>query len=231
MLKLLRLLAALAIMSLGFTQTVRAADADTAYIVTYFETNFADKDKARTLLRALATASAKENGNLRFEVLQRIGHPDQFSVLEAWKDKDAHAAHAAAAHTREFRDKLAPMQRGAYDERPHTALGVGPVSVPAAQSRGGIFVVTHVDIIPPEKDRGVAATKEMAEQSRPAAGALRFEVLTQNNRPNHMTVLEIWKDKKSSDAHESAAFKKQYRENLTPMSGSLYDERFYKLIN
>ena len=47
MLKFSRLLIAVALLSLGFTQVARAADGDTAYIVTYFDTNFADKDKAR----------------------------------------------------------------------------------------------------------------------------------------------------------------------------------------
>lgn len=76
MLNFLRLLAALAIVSLGFAQTARAADTDTQYTVTYFEVHNADKDKAAGLLRALAAASARENGVLRFETLQRIGHPD-----------------------------------------------------------------------------------------------------------------------------------------------------------
>ena len=231
MLNTFRLLIALAVLSLGFTHTARAADGDTAYIITYIDINVADKDKARALLRALAAASAKENGNLRFETLQRIGQPDQFAILEAWKDKDAQAAHASASHTREFREKLSPLQRGAYDERPHTALATGDVAVPAAKSKGGVFVVTHVDIVPTEKEKGVNLVKDMSNTSRSDAGNLRFEALTQNSRPNHMTVVEIWKDKKSSDANESTAQKKQFRETLSPMSGSLYDERFYKLIN
>mgnify|MGYP003340446181 CR=1 FL=1 len=52
MLKFSRLLIAVALLSLGFTQAVRAADGDTAYIVTYFDTAFADKDKARLMADA-----------------------------------------------------------------------------------------------------------------------------------------------------------------------------------
>jgi quinol monooxygenase YgiN len=229
--KLLRLLCALAIIATGLTQPAGAADSDTAYIVSYFESNFADKDKARTLGRALAAASLKESGNLRFEVLQRIGQPDQFVILEAWKDKEALDAHAAAAHTREFREKLSVLLRGAYDERPHSALAVGEVSAPAAKTRSGIFGVTHVDIVPTQKDIGINLVKDMAGNSRSDAGNIRFEALTQISRPNHMTVVEIWKDKAASDANGSAAHKKKFRETLTPMSGSLYDERFYRLVN
>jgi quinol monooxygenase YgiN len=227
----LHLLVALAIATLGFTQTARAADSDTAYIVTYFETAFADKDKVRVLARKLSEAVAKEDGNLRFEVLQRIGQPEQFAILEAWKDKAAHTAHAEAASTKEFREKIGALLRSAYDERPHTALAVGAVNVPADKGRAGIFAITHVDIVPTEKEKGVNLVKELAEQSRSDAGNIRFEALTQNSRPNHMTVVELWKDKRAVDAHAATAAKKKFRETLSPMSGSLYDERFYRSIN
>ena len=101
----------------------------------------------------------------------------------------------------------------------------------AAKSRGGIFGVTHVDIVPTEKERGVNLVKEMAGNSRSDAGNIRFEALTQNSRPNHMTVVEIWKDKAASAGNEAAPHKLKFRETLTPMSGSLYDERFYRQIN
>ena len=102
---------------MGYVHSASAADGDTAYIVSYFETNFADKDKVRALARKLSDTSNKEDGNLRFEVLQRIGQADQFSILEAWKDKTAAAAHAGAARTKEFRETLTPMRSSLYDER------------------------------------------------------------------------------------------------------------------
>jgi len=225
------LLTVLTVLSLGFSPVAGAADSETAYVVSYFETGFADKDQASALARKLSDASGKEDGNLRFEVLQRIGQPDQFVILEAWKDKTAGAAHVAAGHTREFREKIRPILRGAYDERPHSALSVSNVQVPATKSRGAIFGVTHVDIVPMEKERGVNLVKEMAGNSRSDTGNIRFEALTQNSRPNHMTVVEIWMDRAASDANESTPHKIKFRETLTPMSGSLYDERFYRQIN
>ena len=73
--------------------------------------------------------------------------------------------------------------------------------------------------MPTEKERGVNMTKDMANQSRSDKGNIRFEVLTQNSRPNHMTVIEIWNNQQSITAHAASAAKKQYRETLTPMSG------------
>ena len=223
------LLAVLAIVVAGFLPAAQAADADTAYIVSYFEVSPAAKNKAAQLLRQVARQSRKDAGNLRFEVLQRIGQPDQFVVLEAWKDKDAQAAHAAAGHTKQFRDKLEGLLRSAYDERPHTALEVGDVK--ATPSKLAVFAVTHVDIVPKEKDIGVGFTKDLAAAGRKAKGNVRFEALTQNSRPNHMTVVEIWTNRKAIEGHSTADHMKQYREKLLPMSGSLYDERLYKTLD
>ena len=222
-------LAGLMVALAGLLPVAQAADSDTAYIVSYFEVNPAAKDKAAGLLRQVARQSRKDAGNLRYEVLQRLGQPDQFVVLEAWKDKDALAAHAAAAHTKQFRDNLQGLLRSAYDERPHTALEVGEVR--AAAARNAVFAVTHVDIVPKLKDEGVALTKELAVTGRKYTANTRFEALTQNSRTNHMTVVEIWADRRAMEAHSTASHMKQYREKLLPMSGSLYDERLYRALD
>jgi quinol monooxygenase YgiN len=231
---MLSVLFGLAIASSGVAPVAHAADANTAYVVTYFEAVPTYTGQVRNLLRDMVRATRKEPGHLRIDVLQRIGQPDQFVILEAWKDKDAQSAHGAAAHTKAFRDKLQPLLRGPYDERPHTPLGVGPAKITPT---GGdaktsmIYAVTHVDIVPKEKDTGVALVRQLSEAGRKDQGNLRFDALTQNSRPNHMTVVEIWPDKKSLEEHGSSAHKKAFREKLMPMSGSLYDERFYRIIN
>lgn len=230
---IIRVLASLLIMSTSFAPAAQAADTDTAYVVSYFETTPAVKDKAAGLLRQLARQSRKEAGNLRFEALQRVGQPDQFVVLEAWKDKDAQAAHAAADRTKQFRDKLQSLLRGPYDERPHTALEVGDVkSAPAgAVKKTAIYAVTHVDIVPTQKETGIGLVKQLAEDGRRDKGNVRFEALTQSSRTNHMTVVEIWPDRGALEAHGTTAHKKQFREKVMPMSGSLYDERLYRALD
>ena len=227
---LFRLLMSLAVLAPAFMQSARADDASTAYIVTYIEVMPSARDHARSLARQLGAKSRKDDGNLRFDVLQRIGQPNHFAILETWKDKDAQAAHAAAAHTKEFREKLAPMLRSPYDERPHSGLSVG---VPSAGKAGttAIYAVTHVDVVPTEKEKGIGFVKDLSEASRSDAGNIRFDALTQISRPNHMTVVETWKDQKSVDAHGVTEATKQFREKLSPLSGSLYDERLYKAIN
>lgn len=228
----LHLLAILSIVPLGSVQTAGAAEGDIAYVVSYFETMPPAKDKAAGLLRQLAKESRKESGNYRFEVLQRIGQPDEFVILEAWRNKDAQAAHGAAGHARQFREKLQPLLRSPYDERPHTALSVGNMGSEADRSaKAAIFAVTHVDIIPKGKDVGVALVQQLAASGRGDKGNVRFEALTQDSRTNHMTVVEIWADRKALEAHGMAAHKKAFREKLSPLSGSLYDERLFKALD
>jgi quinol monooxygenase YgiN len=227
-------LALLAFVGLTMSLTQNAQSQDTTiHVVTYFETVPVDAPKAAEIARELAGASRKDEGNLRFEVLQRVGQTDHFVLLEAWRNKEAHAAHAKAAHTTQFRQKLASLLRGPYDERPHGGLTVAAAS--EAIKTGGttppVYVVTHVDIIPPEKDKGIQLVKELAEASRRETGNLRFEVLQQSNRPNHMTVVEVWESRQAVDLHGTAQHMKQFREKLMPMSGSLYDERFFRILN
>ncbi len=93
-----------------------------------------------------------------------------------------------------------------------------------------IVVVTHVDVPPPKKDECIAALKTLVADSRKEAGSVRFDVFQQGNRPNHFSVVEIWKSQMAYDAHITAAPTKNFRDQLTPMSGALYDERLYKAI-
>jgi quinol monooxygenase YgiN len=85
-------------------------------------------------------------------------------------------------------------------------------------------VVTHVDVVPPRKDDAVGLLKSLGDAARKEDGNVRYEVVQQTNRPNHFTVIEIWKDRKAFDAHLAGATVREFRDKLAPMSGSLYDE-------
>ena len=204
-----------------------ASAAEQAYVVSYVETAPAQQENAAELFRRLAMLSLKETGSVRFEVLRRIGYSDQFVVLEVWEDLKAREAHAAAAHTQLFRDKLKPLLRAPYDERPHIPLSVGNAS---AGTRGAVYTVTHVDVVPKAKDEGAAAVRQLSEASRATAGNERFDALTQTSRPNHMTLVEVWKDPKAVSAHAAADRTRGFRDKLGPLSGALFDERFYRAL-
>src|SRR5262245_54842349 len=229
----LGILLGFAILPLAIVPPAQGADSPgPAYIVTYIEVLPTAANQAIGLIRQLGAASRKESGNVRFEVLQRLHQPSHFAILEVWNDEPAQTAHAAAQHTKDFRAKLQPLLRAPYDERPHTALSVGAMAAgPADGARGAIYAVTHVDVIPKAKDQGVEAVKQLAHAGRKGKDNVRFEALTQSSRPNHMTIVEIWKDQAAIDAHSIADYSKSFRDILAPISGSLYDERFYRTLN
>ena len=205
-----------------------AAPDGPAYVVSYFETTPASALRARSLLASLAKESKKEGGNLQFITLQRIGHPNHFAVLEAWKDKDAQSAHAAAAATKDFRDKLQSHLRSPYDERPHFNFVASAPDAKAVKS--AIYVVTHVDIIPTAKDAGLEIVRGLTMDSRKDDGMIAFNALQQTSRPNHVTLVEVWKNQKAVDSHGISTHMREFRGKFMPLSGSLYDERLYKVI-
>jgi len=72
---------------------------------------------AADLLRKLAEASRKEEGNLRFDVLQHAMRANHFTVIEEWQNAKAIEMHAAATHTKEYRNSLGPIAGSPLDER------------------------------------------------------------------------------------------------------------------
>jgi quinol monooxygenase YgiN len=78
--------------------------------------------KAPAVLRQIADASRAEQGNLRFDILQHVTRANHFTVVESWTTQAALDAHAAAAHTRQYRDTLQPMTGSPLDERVYLAV-------------------------------------------------------------------------------------------------------------
>jgi quinol monooxygenase YgiN len=198
----------------------------TLFTVTYVEVGRALAASAVPVLRDYRNAGRKDQGNISLDVLQRIDRPNQFAVIGAWVDAKAFEAHAVTAATKQANDKIAPMQAAPSDTRSHVALAVAP----AKGGRGSTFAVTHVDVIPPQKDNGVAALKALAEESRKHGGSQRFDVWQQTNRPNHFTVVEAWTSRKAFDDHEMTKEAREFRTKLAAMTGALYDERLYHIL-
>ena len=69
------------------------------------------------MLRKLTEASRAEPGCLRFDVLQHTARANHFTVVEVWADQQALDRHAAAAHTKQYRDEVQPGTGSPLDER------------------------------------------------------------------------------------------------------------------
>lgn len=100
-----------------------------------------------------------------------------------------------------------------------------------AQAQEPVYVVTHIDLMPNGVPAGIPAMKQfIAETLKTEKDCVRFEILQQDGRPNHLTLVGIWKDRKAFDAHDSAPYTKEFREKMQPLIGSPWDERLHQLI-
>jgi quinol monooxygenase YgiN len=210
-------------------QAPTAPPAGARYVVSYIEVSPTAAVEGTRLVRQFRDASRAERGNLRAEALQRIGQSQQFVLVYVWADQDAADAHATAAGSVQFRDKLKAIENAPIDERVHSPLAVGTLT--AGANRSVVAVVTHVDVVPPQRESASAMIKQLADDSRKDEDNLRFEALTQTSRQNHFTLVETWRNRRAADAHAMAAHTRAFRDKLLPVSGSLYDQRFYLLMN
>ena len=192
--------------------------------------------------------------------MQRIGRKKHFIILEAWSDQAARDADAKAAHTLVFRKALQPLLYSPFDERAHVAPIAGDPSKEPKPGKRAVYVLTHVDIIPAEQfppckrqvtesgPCGNALVTQLVAAGRKDAGNLRFDALTQANRPNHMELVEVWKSSAAQRRHTVSKAVKDFRDALSgippgsgltrdptvllnPLTGSLYDERLYKSVD
>ncbi len=93
-----------------------------------------------------------------------------------------------------------------------------------------VYVVTHIDLLPAGVTPGIAALKQLAAETAKEKDCVRFEVMQQDGRPNHFTVVGVWKDRKAFETHDAAPYTKEFREKLQPFVGSPWDERLHKIV-
>ena len=111
------------------------------------------------------------------------------------------------------------------------AVGFGAsakAQTPAKDAR--VYVVTHVDSVPNDAASATKLLQQYAADTRKDKGAVRCEVYVQESRTNHFSIVEVWADRASYDAHIAAPHTKEFREKIHPMLGSPYDERLHSLL-
>ena len=201
-------------------------DSEPHHVVTIVETGAPDAAKVAAMLQILAVGSRKETGNAGYAVLQERGHPGRFAILETWRDKAALDRHETAAKAAE--DKMQPLLVAPSDRR--VCAGLDVADTQAGGDAAGVYVMTHVDVVPPKKDEAIVLLNDLASASRKDPGVLRFDVWQQASRPNHSYVIEVWRDDAARDMHVMADHTRAYRAKLLPLEGSLYDERVYEPV-
>jgi quinol monooxygenase YgiN len=214
--------AGLAMTVLGLSPA--SAQSTALYTTSYVEVGPILAKTGAAALHAYRDAARKEAVSV--DVFQRIDRQNQFVILATWADQKAYETHLKSDQVAKLNEKLATMMAAPPDTRAHNGLSV----TPAKPSKDPIVVVTHVDVIPPEKDNGANALEQLADASRRHSGNLQFDVWRQANRPNHFSVVEAWANRGAFDVHQMQKETREFRMRLGPMSGALYDERLYKIL-
>jgi quinol monooxygenase YgiN len=228
--RLSELLLSLAALASGLEVHIHAqAQAEAAfYAVSYVEVVPSARAAAIAALKQYRDTSRQEEGYLRFNLLEQVGRPGHFAIIEAWTDQKAFDAHGTGAQAKPVRDALQSFRLSDYDQRPYKPLTAASAT---AVGRGqAIHVVAHVDTVGGGQADAPGLLRRLAEASRREQGCLQFDVLQHTMRANHFTVVEIWENQKALDAHAAALHTKQYRDALQPISGSPLDERLYKAV-
>jgi len=91
------------------------ANRQAVYVITHVDVS--QNPQVPVLLQRQAEASRREEGNIRFDVLQHTMRANHFTVIEAWRNQKALDSHVSASHTKQYRDDLAPMTGSPLDER------------------------------------------------------------------------------------------------------------------
>jgi len=194
--------------------------------VAYIEVEAASAEVGRTALRRYREAIGKTASSTRIEIFEQSGRTGHFVVVETWRDQAAFDARDSAARS-QLAGALAPIRVSGYDERTYKNLATAPAVT--APSRGTLYVISHVDVLPnPEVPEML---KRLADASRKEDGNLRFDVVQYSVRPNHSTVIEQWRDQKALDAHVATAHTRQYRDEIQPLTGSPLDERVFTAVD
>jgi len=211
----------------AFSQTAAAPNPAATHRLMYVEVAPAEANRVASALKDYRRAAMNAAGALRIDVLQQIGRDNHFAIYEMWRDNAALEGHRTAAETRKLEETLKATRVSPIDERL-----LSPVGLPSAavSGTGSIYVVTHADSVPPQRDAAEAALKELTVRARQEPGNATFVITVQPNRNNHFTIFELWKDEKALDAHAIAEHTKKFRDTFGPFSGALFDERIYKSV-
>lgn len=81
------------------------------------------------------------------------------------------------------------------------------------------LLIVHVDIavVPDQLGAFLAATQENAVASRDEPGIVRFDVLSDRAEPNHVVLVEIYRDEAASAAHKDTSHYQRWRDTVAPM--------------
>jgi len=198
------------------------------YAVTYLDVAANAVTQGITLLKKYRELSGHEDGNLEFTVLQETIRPNRFVIFEGWKNQAEFDAHSKGAPTSDFQEGLTPIR----NSPPYQMMQYNFATAPqrAKPAPGALYMVEHMDFMPTFAATGEPLVRALAENSQKEKSVIRYDAYHWGN--HHYMIMAIWPDSKAFDAHEAAAYTRQFRAAAGVPEGriDLYEERLYKPI-
>jgi quinol monooxygenase YgiN len=93
-----------------------------------------------------------------------------------------------------------------------------------------IHVLTHVDLIPPNTEAGLAAIERYVGQLRADPAVIDVQILQQLFRKNHIELAIVFTSQEAYEANLGAPYTLAFREELHPLIGAPFDDRLHVLI-
>jgi quinol monooxygenase YgiN len=200
-----------------------------SYVMAYFEFAPSAIANATAALRTYRDASRREPGATTVDIYQESGHPNRFIAREIWRDRAAFDRHAAAAATTQLMTAIRPIHYGNPQVTVHIPYWMSPVKPSGANDA---FVISHIDVGGNNVPRLTGLLDALGPASVNDAGLVRYEILDEvPAHPNHFRFFEQWTSEADWAAHHTSAHARAFRDGVTPVLGTPYDQRLYRLMN
>lgn len=102
---------------------------------------------------------------------------------------------------------------------------IGLTELSSAQVEERIYVVTYIEVVPPQTASALELLGAYAKQGHDAKGNLQFRALQRIGRPNHFALLEAWTNAAALEAHSRSEDAERFRTSLAPLLYSPPDRR------
>ena len=230
MIRTLRMIFAVVLaVGLGAAAQEQPVPSGPSHVLTYFEFAPSKIADAIAAMRAYRDASRREPGARTVDIYQEAGHPHRFIVREIWQDRAAYDRHAMAASITQLNTAIRPIHFGNPQVGVHIEYWMAPVKQAGANDA---FVITHIDV----GGMNVPRLKGMLDALGPASvndtGLVRYEILDEvPAHPNHFRFFEQWSSEANWASHHTSAHARKFRDDVTPILGTPYDQRLSRLVN
>lgn len=218
-----RVVAGLLGMLVAMASTQAGAQAANVQSVVYVEVALSVRQQALKAFADYAAEIKQQDAFESIELFEQRERPGHYVLIETWRNQAA--LEARAVEQVMLATWLEKLRISNVDRRPYKTLDIAPAKTAA---EGAVYVISHVDAAPNEAVPGIL--QQWVTASRAEPGNVRFDMMQHQQRGNHYTVIEIWRDEAALQEHVEAAHTRRFRDQFGPFAGSPLDERLFDAV-